>query len=283
MTINHSTLFENKLVELIEKYDPPLRRRKLCTLTTVRCLQHILSINLSWRQTRDLLRLPISHTTLFKRFVVWVRSGVISSVWNELLALYASQQLKEDPAWFKDLFIDSTHVRNIQGQDTYGKNALDRGRNNTKVSAVCDQNGVVLSSQLYPSNYNDSLTTLRAHWEIPAFCIPDKRRRTNLIGDKGYVAHHVKNTLKSRRCNLITPNKKNQRQGLIAMTPANIKRLKRRQVIENVFMRLDSFKRLLVRYDHKCVNFEAFHQLAYINSLRHVFENARNSSLHDHV
>jgi hypothetical protein len=206
--------------------------------------------------------LTCHYTTILKRYALWVKTNVFKTEWFEFLREYAEEMLAVNPKHFQELIIDSSHIRNKQGRDCIGWNALDRNRRSTKHSVVCDQNGVVVSSQLYPSNVHDSTTTITAVDEIPAFCIPDKRFNTYVTGDKGYISANVRSKLKQRRCHLVTPNRKNQRNGLVQMCSANVRRLSKRSTVEHVFQQEDNFKRLIDRYDQKCTTFDAFHYLA---------------------
>ena len=46
--------------------------------------------------------------------------------------MYSSERLMENPKWFKDIYIDSTLVKNMAGVDCVEKNPTDRGRLGTK-------------------------------------------------------------------------------------------------------------------------------------------------------
>lgn len=266
---------EATLLEIIDRLDPPVRPRKISNKTALRCFVYVLRLNIPWLELPQLMGLSCHHTTLYKRFVTWVKSGIFSKIWSILLEEYATKKIREHPKWFTELVIDSTHIRNVQGHDVLGRNGLDRGRRNTKMSAVCDDDGVVLSCQFYPSNFNDCNTSVPALDQVPAFCIPDNRFWVHLRGDKGYVSSTSRKLLMKRRCHLVVPNKVNQKYHKTKLTPANVRRLKKRSLIEHVFMKHDYFRRLQIRYDHQCANLEAFFCLAFIMDLQHRLNRAR--------
>ena len=120
--------------DLIDRFDPPLRSRKLDNKTAFSCLCYALQTGVAWKYV------PVSGCTFsaaYKRFQCWVRQGVIRNVWVQLLNLYSNAQLKENPEWFKSLFIDTTLVKNLAGTDCVGRNPTDRGRLGSKTSVLC--------------------------------------------------------------------------------------------------------------------------------------------------
>ena len=48
--------------------------------------------------------------------------------------------------------MDSSMTKNQYGIDCIGRNPTDRGRNATKISTLCDQNGVTISIHSSPAN-----------------------------------------------------------------------------------------------------------------------------------
>ena len=202
---------QDYVITLLDKFDPCKRPRKLSNQDCFQCLLACLTKNLGWRDLPTFMRLHCSWSTIYKRFAHWVEKGVIERVWRELLKVYAVEKVSHNPEWFKTVFIDSTHIRNVQGRDGLGRNHSDRGRLNTKLSCVCDNDGVVLSSQLYPSNYNDCLTTVAAVENMACDIRADRRRSVFVVGDKGYISTRAQQVLKPKGFNLITPFRRNQR------------------------------------------------------------------------
>jgi hypothetical protein len=95
--------------------------------------------------------------------------------------------------YFKDLYIDASHTKNIKGSDKIGKNHYDRFRNSTKSHVIIDENKVPLSYNFSPGNYSDCNLTEELVKNIPILS-SDKRRRYNLITDKSYTSKkHMQN------------------------------------------------------------------------------------------
>jgi hypothetical protein len=44
--------------------------------------------------------------------------------------------------WFKNEYIDSTMIRNLQGIDMIGRNYQDKFKFGTKISVICDDLGI---------------------------------------------------------------------------------------------------------------------------------------------
>ena len=86
----------------------------------------------------------------------------------------------------------------------------------------------------------------------------------NLVGDKGYVNYKLQEKLQKEKVNLYTPLKKNNKK--IKNKYAYMKKYNKfnRISIENMFCRLDKFKRIQLRYEKKIINLEGFHLLAFI-------------------
>ena len=259
-----SQKFEDIVVGMLDVLDPPRRKRLLDNRMCFQSVVKSLETGINWRELPLLMKLTCSWSTVYKRFTKWVNDGVLSSIWEELVNRYYDAKSK-DAYWFKDLFIDSTQVRNIQGRDVIGRNHMDRNRMGTKASVICDRSGIPLSCQMYPSNLHDSQTTENAinglTFDISRI---DGRRRTYLIGDKGYISEGTRQRLAARNIKLLTPYRRNQRLRNNPVSLINKERLKKRIVIEHVFNRLDSKRRLILRYEHTCKHFLAFHHLAFI-------------------
>ncbi len=77
----------------------------------------------------------------------------------------------------KNIYIDSTQVKNINGQDCVGPNPTDRGRLGTKVSVICDDDEV----PFYGANVLDARTTLETVENVVCPLRIDRRTTIDLI------------------------------------------------------------------------------------------------------
>ena len=120
-----------------------------------------------------------------------------------------------------------------------------RGGRNTKIHAVADAKGRLLSILLTGGQAHD--------------CPPAQRliRRTNpakkLLGDKAYDSEELRLWLNERGTKAVVPNRTNRKQPF----RFDKKSYKQRHRIENAFCRLNDFRRIATRYDRLARNFLA--------------------------
>lgn len=69
----------------------------------------------------------------------WNKLGVFKNYYNELLNDYLMKNI------IKNTFIDSSHIKNVNGSDEIGKNHYDRFRNSTKIHLIIDENRIPLN------------------------------------------------------------------------------------------------------------------------------------------
>ena len=254
----HSMNLE-QLSAVFDMFDPPKRARKLDNKTALSCLLFVVETGIAWN------RVPVkdfSSSAVYKRLRLWVHRGVVKSVWHHLLSLYAQDRLREEPGWFKTLFIDSTMIKNLGGTEVVGRNPTDRGRLGSKVSVVCDNDRVPLGCVLYPANRNDCKTVEETLASIACPLKDDDRRTLHLVGDKAYGTKEIAAFLKSRSMRLVAESKKNARVPR-KLTGADKAKLKKRHKIENLFCRLKQFKRIRHRMDALASVFEAQIHMAF--------------------
>lgn len=248
------------LIHVIDSIDPSVRKRKVSNEVVLERVIHLLRTGVSWRALQvD----GCSTWSIYKRFRKWVKFDAFGTAWARVVQHYADERLAINPHSFKALFGDTTMIKNISGEDCTGRNPSDRGRLATKMSAICDDNMVMLSCQFYPANKNDSKTTLDAVSGIACKIKPDGRFCNVLVADKGYICRAVADELAKQRVRLLTPFKKNSRVKK-RITSRDRSLLSKRHCIENLFCRLDKFRRIHFRTDRHITTFRAFTLLAAI-------------------
>jgi transposase len=120
-----------------------------------------------------------------------------------------------------------------------------RGGRNTKIHAVADAKGRLLSILLSGGEAHD--------------CPPAKRLigRTKpakkLLGDRAYDSAELRQWLSDRGTKAVVPNKSNRKRPF----RFDRKAYKQRHLIENAFCRLKDFRRIATRYDRLARNFLA--------------------------
>ena len=241
---------------VIDTLDPPQRTRKLGSLRMLERACFVMSTGIAWKDSGP------SFSAAYKRFRHWATTGVLQRAWSVMLCQYSERQLQANPAWFRDLFLDTTQVKNVRGVDCVGRNPTDRGRKGTKMSVICDNNQVPLVCLYSGSNAPDIKQALSTMDGIECPVTADGRRRCNIVADRAYFSGKLRAQLKQRKFRLVTDNKRNCQPRRI--TKADRLRLTARHKIENTFCRLDKFMRIRVRLECSLDSFKAFNTLAFM-------------------
>lgn len=248
---------KDDIVRVLDQLDAPQRSRKYSNDTVLQCAFFVLRTGIAWR---DLAAFQIAPTTVYNRWRHWVQCGFLTKVFEHISQLYIDRLDIKD---FQQFYIDSTMVKNRNGVDCVGKNPTDRGRLGTKLSVICDYEQVPLAAKFYPANKADCTTTIETVELMRQPVKSDGRRVSVLVGDRGYISEEVATTLRCKhRMRLLTPFRRNARKKPRFST-ADKELLRRRHCVENLFCRLDKFKRLFYRQDQLISLFEAMHHLAF--------------------
>jgi transposase len=182
------------------------------------------------------------HTTIYNRFVRWAQRGVWERLFNEL----ASRGRAGDTQ-----MIDSTHVKahrsaaGAKGGEQNQAIGRSRGGRNTKIHALADAKGRLLSLMLTDGSAHD----------CPAAkpLIEQRKPAKKLLGDKAYDSAELRHWLKQRGTRSVIPNRSNRKQPF----SFSRKSYRERHRIENAFCRLKDFRRVFTRYDRLARNFLA--------------------------
>lgn len=202
----------------------------------------VLRTGIQWRY----LQTTIHYTTIFKKFVFYTKHDIFNRAYNYWLSSATFNLFIP-----KFYVIDSTTIKNIRGIDCLGKNSCDRGRKATKISLICTDSGIPITSLPFPANIHDSqqlIDTVKTTSISPS----------TLLADKGYNSIRLKQQTEQLGISLIFPAKINQKPNTLSITHL----LKKRIIVERVFGWFKSYKRLLLRFDSKIKHYMAFWQLA---------------------
>lgn len=280
--------YYNKIIEIINTEVPIKRKYKINNEYCLEKIYEILKTGISWN---NLYTINCHYSTIYKRFKQWIKLDIFNKIWNYIIQDYTFKQYSKNILHFKTLFIDSTMVRNHLGHDCIGRNYQDRFRNATKISVICDNNKIPLCAIYYPATIHDSVTiedSLNACYSKIYKCnFNDKRYHNTLVADKGYIidSEKRKDLLNNFKTKLLTPSrqksekqkkkeikkrKETKNKKKINKEKKSIKKNDRyllsiRYKIENVFNRLDKYRRIRYREDRQLNTFIAFNQLAMIS------------------
>jgi putative transposase len=185
-----------------------------------------------------------SGSTLHRYFQLWQERGVFQEMWKRGLLMLEERNLL-DLYWQS---VDGSLCKARLGGDNTGANPTDRAKMGTKKSAIVEGNGIPLGLVLEGANVHDIKLlegTIDARiidmpeGMVPNLCL-DKGYDSNdarvLVADKGYNPHVVPRG---------EEKKKIEGEGFKA----------RRWVVERAFSFMNFFRKILVRYEKKSVNY----------------------------
>lgn len=256
---NFFNKFDKKTINYITQYidnnECNKRKTKYSTHFYVSNIYYVLKTGVQW----NALDVKCHYTTIYKKFVMWNKLKIFDLIYDELIEKYKNSCI------IKNVYIDASHIRNVNGTDLIGRNHYDRFRNSTKLHLLIDDNRVPIAFTFTKGNINDGKLTSKLSEPLKQIIKMDNRRTINLIGDKGYTNFKLRDELKKDNINLLTPLKKNNKIITNKKSYNRVYNKFNRISIENVFCRIDKFKRLYSRYEKKVINFKGFHLIAFIN------------------
>lgn len=192
----------------------------------------VLKYGTPWRA----LDSKVHYTTIHKFYLKLVSIGLFELTYRVIV----SMGIKSVST--KNLFIDSTLIKNINGSEFTGKNHFDRNRKGNKISVIVNEKGVPISIHLSTANRHDS-SLIENVLDNSAIQII----RSRLIGDKGYINGKVKRKLRRNdNISIVTPYRNNQ-NNINTTFEKNL--LRKRHIVENYFSWLKQFRRIQQRYD----------------------------------
>jgi hypothetical protein len=223
-----------------------------------------------------------SYSTYYRKFNLWTNNKVFINVYKIFINFLKNNKILKYKD-LKNIFIDTTNIRNKHGLDYIQRNYCDKGKNGTKISVIVSKSGIPLSSLLTPNNIHDINTVIST---INNSYI--NLNKSKLGGDKGYISKKIMNELKNNyNITFITHKRKKRRTKEEILydknnkikhkeekdTNKNIKFLKKRVVVENMFSWIKNNKRIQIRYDKYYKNYESFVNLAFIKLITNRFCN----------
>ena len=198
---------------LVSKLKPPvnkdyIRNRKYTELDFINGIIDVINNCAYWNRYKGL----ISGKYLNKRHNQYNKWGVYECLYRiVLLSYYSSNKFNK----LKNQAIDSTFIKNLYGEDIYGRNVKYKSKNGVSVSVIVDLNGVPISLAIASANKNDSMIAIE---QLNHFIIePDTNKvknnnkfRQNMFADAIYYTTDIYDLLKKKGYTPITDtNKRN--------------------------------------------------------------------------
>lgn len=120
---------EHNYISYISKYiDTLINKKRRPKYTTEYYMEHIYYVLKTGIQWNNLI-CASHYTTIYKKFIKWNTENIFNKVYSELLTKYIHD------TDITSTYIDSTHIKNINGKDCIGLNHYDRFRKSTASTA----------------------------------------------------------------------------------------------------------------------------------------------------
>jgi transposase len=198
----------------------------------------ILRTGAPWADLPD--RYP-SYETCHRRFQQWVHSGVLRSI----LEVRAQALLDEGYLDLQEAFIDGSFAPAKQGGTSIGTTKRGKG---SKIMAIADRQGLPIAVHVESATPHEVRlvhATLADRFvrQLPA----------RLIGDNAYESDRLDAELARRGVELIAPHRRTRKQR--TQDGRSLRRYRRRWKVERLFVWLQNFRRLIVRYERLAENF----------------------------
>jgi transposase len=227
----------------------------------IEIIYKVLRTGTQWKH----INTPLHYTTYHKKFIKWNNNNLFQNVFYIIIKLLEHENILNSD-FLKDLYIDSTMIKNIKGTEFLGMNHYDRNRKGNKVSIVVTKTGIPLGMCLSTSNIHDINLIEDTLDDIKIKIIGSR-----LGGDKGYISKKIKDKLKKEKnINLITNLRNNSKETL---NTEDKEFLKKRHIVENTFSWLKNNKKLINRYESKAINFEQNWYLSFIILITNRYKN----------
>ena len=215
---------------------------------------YVLRTGCQWRAIpREVYAAP---TTVHGRFRRWAEARLFERIWRVMLEYY-DQQLGIDWKW---LTLDGCITKAPLGGEETGRSPVDRGKQGTKRSVLCDGRGVPLSVVVTSANRNDKTVALQTIDEMVVER-PERRvyRLHHICLDKGYDYRDVIEGMLERDFILHLKKRGIKEEPTVS---GGRKYPARRWVVERTNAWHNKFRRLLVRWERKFEHYLAMVDLA---------------------
>jgi len=197
---------------------------------TVEGILYRMRVGCPWRDLPDSFG---RWNTIFRRFNLWSKKGIIAILFNEL-------SKETDTEWeFLDGSIVKAH-QHCAGPASGQPEAVGRSRGgrSTKIHLAVDSYGLPIHFKLSGGEVNDSTMAGELLQALPP--------GDYVIADKGYDSEAIRDNVRAQGAIPVIPRRRNNKTGNADMDWCLYKY---RHLVENAFARLKHFRAIATRYD----------------------------------
>ena len=190
------------------------------------------------------------RSTIRKKFYKWKNLDIFTIAYNLLFNKYAKHRT------FRELFIDSTIIENLNCSEMIGRYYKIKTKNQFKISVICDNNRVPLVYKISNPAHHDNTFIKPLICDLKC----NLHDMSKLMGDKGYITKHKNIQHKNKKVTIVYPYRVNQKKH---NNQQNKKLLKKRYIVEQLFSHLKrTYRRLKYGFDRYMVNYNTFFIMA---------------------
>jgi putative transposase len=212
---------------------------------------YILRSGIQWKALPKCLG---ASSTVHDRFQEWAKAGVFRQLW-ELGLLQACWEGFLDMEW---LTVDGCTTKSPLGGENTGPNPTDRAKTGTKRHLMTEGKGIPISLVVTGANVHDA-TQVEAMLDNLAVLVPlpTEEEERHFCADKAYDSARIRRTIALQGFKDHILSRGDEKKTL--KTPGY---RARRWVNERTHSWMNRFRRIIIRWDKKTENYQAFLHLA---------------------
>lgn len=226
--------------------DGRVGRKPVATRQVLEAVLWILNTGAQWKM------LPQSYPnykTVHRRFQGWVRQEILRDVMVDL----ANELRDSDLLDTSECYIDATFANGRGGGLEIGNTKCGKG---VKIMAIVDRAGLPLSVSTHAANHHEVKLVQLSFDFYMIEALPEI-----LIGDRAYDSDDLDNDLRGKGIKMVSPHRKNRKKPG-TQDGRELRRYKRRYIVERFFAWIKHKRRLLNRWELHPENFLGFVQIS---------------------
>lgn len=190
-----------------------------------------------------------NYKTVHRRFQQWCQQEVIRTMLVDL----ANELRERDLLDTSECYIDATFANGRGGGLQIGNTKCGKG---VKIMAIVDRAGLPLSVSTHAANHHEVKLVQLSFDFYMIEAMPEV-----LIGDRAYDSDDLDDDLRGKGVKLVSPHRKNRKKAK-TQDGRELRRYKRRWIVERFFAWMKHKRRLLNRWELHPGNFLGFVQVS---------------------
>ena len=190
-----------------------------------------------------------NYKTVHRRFQAWAQQEVL----RDILVDLANDLREQDVLDPSECYIDATFANGRGGGLQIGNTKCGKG---VKIMAIVDRAGLPLSVSTHAANHHEVKLVQLSFDFYMIEALPEV-----LIGDRAYDSDDLDDDLRGKGIKMVSPHRKNRKKPK-TQDGRELRRYKRRYIVERFFAWIKHQRRLLNRWEFHPENFLGFVQVS---------------------